>query len=188
MLKGVARDWKTGKLLLTFEMGQDLSGKLDAIQGKVLRITVKQWRKKRSLDANAYYWVLITKLAEALHISKPRCHNLMLRRYGQNLMIDGAGVYIRIPDTEKAEETALEASEYHIRPTSEVVSGNQGVNYRTYVMLKGLHQYDTAEMSQLIDGLVEECKAMGIETLTPEELAQMMEAYEQNRRRYEEVV
>ena len=188
MLKGVARDWKTGKLLLTFEMGQDLSGKLDAIQGKVLRITVKQWRKKRSLDANAYYWVLITKLAEALHISKPRCNNLMLRRYGQNLMIDGAGVYIRIPDTEKAEETALEASEYHIRPTSEVVSGNQGVNYRTYVMLKGSHQYDTAEMSQLIDGLVEECKAMGIETLTPEELAQMMEAYEQNRRRYEEVV
>lgn len=188
MLKGVARDWKTGKLLLTFEMGQDLSGKLDAIQGKVLRITVKQWRKKRSLDANAYYWVLITKLAEALHISKPRCHNLMLRRYGQNLMIDGAGVYIRIPDTEKAEETALEASEYHIRPTSEVVSGNQGVNYRTYVMLKGSHQYDTEEMSQLIDGLVEECKAMGIETLPPEELAQMMEAYEQNRRRYEEVV
>ena len=139
--------------------------------------------KKRSLDANAYYWVLIAKLAEAMHISKPRAHNLMLRRYGQNLTIDGHGAYIRIPDTEKAEEMALEASEYHIRPTSQVVTGKDGVNYRTYIMLMGSRQYDTAEMSHLIDGLVDECKALEIETIPPDELARMMADYETNRRK-----
>ena len=107
----------------------------------------------------------------------------MLRRYGQNLTIDGHGAYIRIPDTEKAVEMALEASEYHIRPTSQVVTGKDGVNYRTYIMLMGSRQYDTAEMSHLIDGLVDECKALGIETIPPDELARMMADYEANRRR-----
>ena len=183
MLKAVSKDWLSGKFRLTFEVENDVSQQIAAIQGKELRITAKQWREKRSLDANAYYWVLIAKLAEAMHISKPRAHNLMLRRYGQNLTIDGHGAYIRIPDTEKAEEMALEASEWHIRPTSEVVRGNDGVNYRTYVMLMGSSGYDTAEMSHLIDGLVDECKALGIETLPPDEMARMMAAYEENRRR-----
>lgn len=183
ILKAVAKDWITGRFQITFEVIQDISSQIQSLQDKQLRITVKQWREKRSLDANAYYWVLIAKLAEAMHISKPRAHNLMLRRYGQNLTIDGHGAYIRIPDTEKAEEMTLEASEWHIRPTSEVVSGNGGVNYRTYVMLMGSSGYDTAEMSHLIDGLVDECKALGIETLPPDELARMMADYEANRRR-----
>ena len=183
MLKSVSKDWLSGKFHLTFEVENDVSQQIAAIQEKELRITAKQWREKRSLDANAYYWVLIAKMAEAMHISKPRAHNLMLRRYGQNLTIDGHGAYIRIPDTEKAEEMALEASEWHIRPTSEVVRGNDGVNYRTYVMLMGSSGYDTAEMSHLIDGLVDECKAYGIETLPPDEMDRMMADYEANRRR-----
>ena len=182
-LIGVSRDWITGKFQITFRLDQDISGQLESIKNKDLRITAKQWKEKRSLDANSYYWVLITKLAEAMKISKPRCHNLILRRYGQNLTVDGHGAYIRIPDTEKAEETALEASEYHIRPTSQVVSGNDGINYRTYVMLLGSSQYDTAEMSHLIDGLIDECKAAGIETLPPEELDRMMKEYEEYRKK-----
>ena len=176
-------DWKSGKFRITFEADQDISGQLDALQGKELHITAGPWRRKRSLDANAYYWVLLSKMAEAVKISKPRAHNLMLRRYGQPLIIDGARIYIRIPDTEKAEEMALEASEFHIRPTSEVVAGNNGVDYRTYVMLLGSSQYDTAQMSHLIDGLVGECKGIGIETVPPDELKHMLKLYEKNRRR-----
>lgn len=183
ILKDISRDWITGNMQITFSLDQDISGEIEALKDKPLRITAKQWREKRSLDANAYYWVLLSKLAESLKISKPRAHNLMLRRYGQNMVIDGSGAYFRIPDTERAEEMALEASEYHIRPTSQVISGNDGVNYRTYVMLLGSSSYDTAQMSHLIDGLVEECKQMGIETATPEELERMLELYEQNRRK-----
>lgn len=94
ILKSVTKDWVSGKFHVTFEIEQDISDSVKNMQDKPLRITAKQWKEKRSLDANAYYWVLVTKLAEALHISKPRCHNLMLRRYGQNLTIDGKGAYI----------------------------------------------------------------------------------------------
>ena len=60
----------------------------------------------------------------------------------------------------------------------DVKPGKGGAMYRTYMMLKGSSEYNTKEMSHLIDGLVSECKEMGIETLPPEELERMMSEYE----------
>lgn len=179
----VSRDWKTGKMRLTFEFDSDVSAAIDKIKDKLLRITVKLWRDKRSLNANSYYWVLLSRLAEAVGISKPRAHNLMLRKYGQNLVIDSQIAFLVIPDTEEAEETALEAESFHIRPTSQVKQGKDGKMYRTYTVLAGSSTYDTKEMSELINGLVSECKEQGIETLTPDELARMMKDYEENHKK-----
>ena len=50
-------------------------------------------------------------------------------------------------------------------------------------MLRGSSTYNTEEMAHLIDGLVSECKEVGIETATPEELSRMLELYEANRKR-----
>ena len=182
-LIAVSRDWKTGKMRLTFEFDSDVSAAIDKIKDKLLRITVKLWRDKRSLDANSYYWVLLSRLAEAVGISKPRAPNLMLRKYGQNLVIDSQIAFLVIPDTEEAEETALEAESFHIRPTSQVKQGKDGKMYRTYTVLAGSSTYDTKEMSELINGLVSECKEQGIETLTPDELARMMKDYEENHKK-----
>ena len=55
--------------------------------------------------------------------------------------------------------------------------------YRTYTVLAGSSTYDTKEMSELINGLVSECKEQGIETLTPDELARMMKDYEENHKK-----
>lgn len=176
-VKDLTMDIQSGKLilsLLTNENNIDLSG-LDGL----IDITIKKHREKRSNDANAYYWKLNTKLSECLKISKPRAHNMMLRKYGQYIFIDDKLVRIPIPDTEKAENDALESITFHIKPTSQVMVGKDGISYRTYTMLKGSSEYDTKEMSELIDGIVSECKELGIETMTPDELAQMMKAYKQ---------
>ena len=74
----------------------------------------------------------------------------------------------------------LEAETYHIKPTSQVQKGADGTLFRTYKMLRGSSTYDTKEMSYLIDGLVGECRELGIETLPPRELERMMAVYEQN--------
>jgi len=50
-------------------------------------------------------------------------------------------------------------------------------------MLKGSSAYDTQEMSVLIEGLVSECKELGIETLPPDEIKRMLMTYEANRRK-----
>lgn len=169
----------TGSLTITLE-GQridtaeavELSG-LDSLD-----VEIRKQRKKRSLDANAYYWKLASEAAEALHVSKPYIHNYLLRKYGQIEIVDGQGVYMVLPDTESAQKAIDEAQSYHLKPTSQVKEGKGGVMYRTYMMLKGSSEYDTKEMSRLIDGLVSECREMGIETIPPEELERMMAAYD----------
>lgn len=181
-LISAAKDWVSGKFRLTFEIEDDVSGQIDGIADKPLRIKAAHWREKRSLDSNAYYWVLLSKLAEDLHISKPRAHNIMLREYGQVELVDGSRCYVRIPDTDEAENDVMERTVFHLRPTSQVVEGKDGINYRTYVVLMGSSRYDTTEMSHLLDGLIYECKVLGIETATPEELERMKQLYDQNRR------
>lgn len=131
---------------------------------------IKEHKEKRSLDSNSYYWVLVTKLADKLHLSKIRVHNMMLRSYGQIELIDDKACYIVIPDTDAAYESALEADTYHIKPTSQVKEGKDGSMYRTYMLLRGSSTYNTHEMSILLDGLIQEAKQQGIETLPPAEL------------------
>lgn len=177
---GITMDFMSGKYNISFQAdsADAVTSQFDGIKdAEKLTITAVKFRQKRSLDANAYYWQLITKLAEAMHISKGRMHNMILRKYGQREYIEGKLVTLTLPDTDKAENTALEAETYHIGPTSQVREGKDGTMYRTYVMYRGSHDYDTREMSELINGLISECKEVGIETLTPAELAEMMKAW-----------
>ena len=63
-------------------------------QGERYTAEIKKFSKKRSLDANSYYWLLLGKLAKALKISLPHCHNLILRRYGTLEEFDGKPVFV----------------------------------------------------------------------------------------------
>lgn len=183
ILKSVTKDWVTNKFIITFELEKDISGQIECMKDKVLNIVAKQYRKKRSLDANAYYWKLITEFAETSKISKPMAHNMMLRRYGQIEEMDGHLIYVVVPDDEKGATRSLEAETYHIKPTTEIKISSDGTPFRTYVMLRGSSTYNTREMSHLIDGLVSECQEMGIDTLPPKELERMMRIYEQHHRK-----
>lgn len=44
---------------------------------------IKLYRKDRSLNANAYYWLLIGKYADWMKLPKQRVHNMILEAYGQ---------------------------------------------------------------------------------------------------------
>ena len=81
-------------------------------QGERYTAEIKKFRKKRSLDANSYYWLLLGKLAKVLKISLPHCHNLMLRRYGTLEEFDGKPVFVFIQDTDEASKKADEAETY----------------------------------------------------------------------------
>lgn len=178
MLTGLSLNWKSRLPEITLEVDANAAD-LERLKGKKLTVELKEYRKKRSLDANSYYWVLVTKVADAIGQSMSWVHNDMLRKYGQIETIEGQAIYLVIPETEAAEKAAYEAETYHIKPTSQVKTGKDGKLYRTYMMLKGSHDYDTKEMSALINGLISEAKELGIETLTPAELERMMQAYEE---------
>lgn len=177
-LSDLSRVVGSGKYRISFEVEKEPEmGEIQALEGRTLTITARVETKKRSLDANAYYWVLLSRLAAKLRTSATELHNLFLRQYGQPLLMDGKRAYVIIPDTDEAERKALQSDTFHIKPTSEVKIDRQGNRWRTYFLLRGSHEYDSTEFNALLKALVDECKEQGIETLTPDEIERMIAAY-----------
>lgn len=165
----VTKDWQTGKFRLTFTVDRDVSNDLDALKGD-LRIKAVKWREKRSLDANAYYWQLLTQVADATNQSNTEVHNQMLSEFGTVEVMAGAAMTVILLDS--VDWRKLPG--LHLRPTSAAKVLDNGKLYRVYYVMKGSHEYDSKEMSRLINGLVEEAKQLGIETMTPAEIERMV--------------
>lgn len=144
---------------------------LKLLPDKDYSLEIKEYRKPRSLDANAYYWVLIGKYADWARVSKTKLHNQMLASYGQTLEVDGKTAYAVLPDS----DAWMDLMTVHLKPTSQTTQDRAGNVLRTYKILRGSHEYDSMEMAVLIDGLIQEIQGSGsnIETLTPRELEQM---------------
>jgi hypothetical protein len=70
---------------ITFESDVNIVDMLGKYKGKKLLVEFKQYREKRSYDANAYLWVLLQKIAEVVKSDKWSVYLLMLKRYGQLL-------------------------------------------------------------------------------------------------------
>lgn len=163
-----------GNLTVTLEIDALGEPKInDLLDSGKLIVEIKKYREKRSLDANAYYWLLIGKIRKVTGESNNRLHNIMLDRYGElDKMEDGSLIPFCIRD----DIDYLEFPYPHLKPTQKTLSKGDKL-YRWYYQIRGSSEYNTAEMSHLIDGIVSECKEMGIETIPPEELKRMMEAY-----------
>jgi len=177
--RDVSRDLFSGKCQIVFDADDINLEDINAIKDEEqLRITVKKYRKKRSLDANSFYWVLVGKVAESLQISKPHCHNMMLARYGQTEFFGDQVAYTMLPDTEVVTKRMEQMQESHFAPTSQRKMGSDGVMYRAWKLLKPSHEYDSKEFSILLEGLIDEAKSIGVETIPKQELERMMQALE----------
>ncbi len=133
---------------------------------KKLTLNIEPYRHRRSLNANAYMWVLLDKLAGALNTDKDSLYLEMLDRYG---------VFTHI--IVKPEVVDRVKNEWRtVRELGEVtINGKTGIQLQCYF---GSSTYNTAEMAKLIDGVVSECKEVGIEALPPDELESMKTLWE----------
>lgn len=172
-------DFETGKIKLILSPEEDVRAGYEELKGcEKLAVTIKKYRKKRSLDANAYYWKLVSMLAKIHTLPMTWLHNKLLREYGAIELFDGRPLEIHLPDTEEVEKRAMESEETHIKPIGEEV--REGQAFRVYYLLKGSRRYNTEEFSKLISGTVEECRASGIpdtSIMTPEEKRILKERY-----------
>ena len=180
-LKQPIIDFVSGRLTLLFEPNEDFREAYEELKGcDKLSLEIKKYKAKRSLDANAYYWTLITKIARVLEVPNAEQHNRMLQLYGYPEVIDEKHVLMVIPETEEAHNKVMKAEEYHLKPTSDVREGKDGIMYRTYILMRGSRTYNTEEMARLISGLISECKDAGIpdsEIATPDEKRLLKERY-----------
>lgn len=128
-----------------------------------LDIEIKQHREKRTLNANSYFWALVTEIANVTRGSKEEVYIDMLRNYGQSDMVSVL--------------SHIDVSSYFKYYEEAGTSRLNGKDFTHYKVFKGSSEYDTKEMSILIDGVVSECKQLGIETMTPEELKRIKESW-----------
>ena len=147
----------------------DISSLKNALlAGKKLQVTVKSYRERRSMDSNAYLWVLLQKLAEALHTTKDELYLLMLERYG---------VFTHIIVKPEAMDRIM--SEWRTARNLGKVKIGRTTGYQLQCYF-GSSTYDTKEMSVLFDGVVSECRDLGIETLPDNELESMKSQWKQS--------
>lgn len=161
-LKSVSKNWISRKWEVTFEINEDITASIDKIRDKMLNLTAKIHREKRSLDANAYAWVLMQKIAEAIHTDKWSVYLMMLERYSP--------IFTHIIVRPEAVERVM--GEWRtVKVLGPIqVNGSSGIQLQCYF---GSSTFDSKEMASFIDGIVSECKEMGIETLPPDEIERM---------------
>lgn len=164
-LTGASRTFDGRGIILTFEVDASASGQIENMKkDDLLRIRAVRYKQKRSLDANAYAWALMTKIANHPDVSssKEEVYEQMLQKYGT--FYEDEDGFITITVKKSVDMAKVDGHWKYIKDNGKFAS---------YLMIKGSSEYDTAEMSHFIDRIVEEAQELGIETATPDELERM---------------
>lgn len=123
-------------------------------------VEIKVHREKRSLNANSYCWKLCAEIASAINSDKDSVYLLMLKRYGVSDLVAMLNK-INIEDYFKY---------YDVESRTK--------KYTWYKIYKGSSKYNTKEMSVLLNGIVSECKEMGIPTKEDLEINSLIDEWE----------
>ena len=137
--------------------------------------TAFSWQtEKRSLNANAYFHVLVDKIAKAMSLGADEVKKRVVLEYGA-IAVDGGGrrVIVALPKN-------VDPSDFYpyTKWIGDFIAPKNGEKYSQYIFYKQTHTLDKAEMQKLIEGVIYEAQELGIETRTPDELASLIENWE----------
>ena len=132
--------------------------------GKTYDVEIKEHREKRSLDANAYAWTLLDKIAEKLQADKIEIYRTIIKR---------VGVFDIVCVQEQAVERLVnnwsqKGIGWQYDTDTSKIKGCVNV-----ILYYGTSTYDTKQMTRFLDEVVEEAKRVGVETKTPSEIAEL---------------
>ena len=135
-------------------------------------LTIKKRRARRSKDANAYMWIIADKIADATHCTKEEVYRNSIRNVG---VFDDVAIKSKAVG-EMIKRWTDRGIGWYAEAFDSTLEGCKRV--RLYY---GSSTYNTKQMARLIDDMVDEAKALNIETATPDELARMKAEWENER-------
>ncbi len=161
---------RNGEQILSVTLKTDISEMFDELKDYDVDIVIKRHRERRSLDANAYCWVLCGKIAEKLADDDVKNNKDAVYREA----IREIGVYKEFPNMSLEDAKTLRTA-WSMLGTGWITeqvdyTQNGNVIVRCYY---GSSTYNTKQMSRLIDNLIQDCEALGIPTETPEQIEKM---------------
>ena len=131
--------------------------------------SIDKAKKKRSLDANAYLWVLVGKIAATLGIPADEVYRNAIR---------DAGEFTPLPIRADAVEEFSRV--WGTKGTGwfvDILDDSKLPGYKLVRAYNGSSSYDTKQMSRLIDYVVQDAKSLDIETMTNRELSLLKEGW-----------
>ena len=134
----------------------------------------KKEKKRRSLDANAFAWVMIHQIAAKLNISPIEVY--------RNAILNTGGVTEAIVCVAEEAADQLERSwvSGHLGRQVQVFPANRA-GFVNMILVYGSSDYDTAQMARFIDGLVQDAEALDIETKDPGYIKSLLDSWEARR-------
>ena len=170
-LANVSRDWQTGKLQITFEVDESAVGQIDDIKDvEKLSIKAVKHKEKRSIEANAYCWTLLHKIAAKTSRKAEDIYRDYIRDFGVCEIIP-------IKEEAIARWRKTWESKGYGWITEDMGECRTVKGYRNIKCFYGSSSYTTLEMSRFIDAIVQDCKELGIDTATPAEIERMIEIW-----------
>lgn len=158
------------KILLTLHgLGAADADKLSAAN-KPWRCKLTEWRERRSLDANAYFWVLVDKLAQVLNVGKEELYKRYIRDVGGSSQV----VCVK----EDAADTLISGWSHNGLGWQAERVPSKLPGCVNVVLYYGSSTFDTAQMSRLIELVIQDCQAVDIETKTPDEIEEMLSLWQ----------
>ena len=143
---------------------------INALVGRDLKLTLTQYRERRSNDANRLFHLYSDRLADAMRMSKPKMKNYLLFHYGQKVRDENGDLVVI--KTNANEEELISRSDIHCWYIKNAPDGTP-----MYVLLEHSRFYNSREMAILIDGVMAECKAQGIDTISPAEIEEIKQKW-----------
>jgi len=162
-----------GDTVISFRVPDIDLEKIEKLKDKPLDLEIKKHSEKRSLNANAYHWKLCSMIASKLGTDKDTIHEWLIRDTNYFSIIDCR---------EEAVDMIKSRFRYVDEIESYVIETDEGYSwYKQLRIYKGSSEYNTKEMSELVEKTVEDAKSLGIETWSDEELAYTLSMWEGDR-------
>lgn len=172
-LKDIFYDFSEKETSVLLKIEGNVHDELRPLVGSCISAEIKKWRKRRSRDANAYYWELVGKLAKHFDLDNIQLHNTMLRRYSEPWCSEDGELQTWFIPTD-VDIDHFENMHFGVMETG--IKMQDQTYVKVYLLLPS-HLMDSKQMSRLIDGVAGECKAAGIETIPPDELERMLNSW-----------
>ena len=157
---------RDGTQNITVTVQADFREEYDELDGKEITVEIKKYSKRRSLDANAYCWSLVDRIAEKMRMKKSEVY--------RNAIKDIGGVSTIICVKDEAVASLCNGWSAHGLGWFSDTTKSKLPGCTNVTLYYGSSCYDTRQMSMLIDSLVQDAESIGISTITEKEKEKLL--------------
>ena len=160
---------RDGTQNITITVKADFREAFDELAAKEVEVTIKPYSEHRRLDINARAWVLIDQIAEKTGIKKYDVYREAIKDIG------GVSDVICVKDI--AVDTLCRNWRDRGEGWMAITSPSKLPGCTNVTLYYGSSTYTKAQMSRLVDILVQDAEQIGIPTMTPAEYEKLLDQW-----------